>query len=513
MATEIELKFDVEPSARKALASVPALSGKPRRTRMRSIYYDTPEALLARNGMALRLRREGRRWVQALKAGSTGTGGVHSRGEWEFDRRGATIDVTLLAGTPFAQLGDSEALASRLAPVFEVHFVRDAWTVEPAPGARLELALDTGSVEAKSRSAPVCEVEIECLEGAPAHAFDLARTVMERVPLRASAVSKAERGYRLMKDERARPMKAGKVHLDASMTPAGAARAVVAAGLAQLQANEAGLASGNDPEYVHQARVAMRRMRSALRMFRREIGIDRARRWRDALAQTSRALGRSRDWDVFALRTLPAALAEHGDQALAARLKRRVARRRASEREAARERLRSGAHANALLEISQWLARADGGEDPAPRSPLVDFAARVIRKRRKRLFNRALLLGTVDPAEQHLVRIDAKRLRYALDALGSLFRQKALEPFAATVEGLQDALGDCNDAATAMRLVGELGATPAFEAFARGWFAGRAAASPQLLEPLVAGLTRKRSEWMRARGTMRDAREARVEGV
>jgi len=80
MGTEIELKFDVEPEARRALASVPALAGRPRRTLMRSIYFDTPEALLASRGMALRLRREGRRWVQTLKAGTSGTGGVHSRG-------------------------------------------------------------------------------------------------------------------------------------------------------------------------------------------------------------------------------------------------------------------------------------------------------------------------------------------------------------------------------------------------------------------------------------------------
>jgi triphosphatase len=497
MGTEIELKFDVEPGARRALASVPALAGRPRRTLMRSIYFDTPEAILASRGMALRLRREGRRWVQTLKAGTTGTGGVHSRGEWDFERRGATLDVTLLGGTPFAELEDPEAVAKRLAPVFEVRFVREAWTVQPVAGARLEVALDQGSVEAMSRTAPVCEVEIECLEGAPAHAFDLARTVMEHVPLRASAVSKAERGYRLLGHDRPRPVKAAKVHLDAAMTPADAARAVIAAGLAQLQANDAGLATGNDPEYVHQARVAMRRMRSALRMFRREIGIDRARRWRDALARTSRALGRSRDWDVFALRMLPAALEEHGDAALAARLKRRVARRRSREREAAREALRAGAHALALLEISQWIAHAEPAADPAPRSTLVELAARIIRKRRKRLFTRALMLGSADCAEQHRVRIDAKRLRYALDALGSLFRPKPLEPFAATVEALQDVLGDCNDAATAIGLVGELDAPAEFEAFARGWFAARAAASPQLLEPLVAELTRPRRDWLK----------------
>ena len=497
MGTEIELKFDVEPQAARKLASIPALAGKPRRTRMRSIYFDTPEALLARNGMALRLRREGRRWVQALKAGKSGTGGLHARGEWEFERRGATLDVTLLEGTPFAKLEDCARVASRLAPVFEVHFVREAWTVEPEPGAKLELALDQGSVEARKRTVPVCEVEIECLEGTPSHAFELARTVMESVALRASALSKAERGYRLLANDRPRPVKAAKVRLDAAMTPADAARAVVAAGLAQLQANDTGLATGSDPEYVHQARVAMRRMRSALRMFRREIGIDRAKRWRDALGDTCRALGRSRDWDVFATRTLPGALAEHGDETLARQLQRRVARRRGRERQAAREALRCAAHAAALLEISQWIAHADGADDPRPRAALPEFAAKVIRKRRKRLFTRALLLGSLGAAEQHRVRIDAKRLRYALDGLGSLFRHKALEPFAKTVEDLQDALGDCNDAATAMRLVGELGAPAQFEAFARGWFAGRARGEPQLLEPLVAELTRRRREWLK----------------
>jgi len=496
MATEIELKFDVDPQARGALASLALLGGRPRRTRMRSIYFDTPEAVLAGNGMALRLRREGRRWIQTLKAGGSGTGGVHTRGEWEFERRGATIDTALLAATQFAKLDGAESLASRLAPVFEVHFVRDAWTVEPAAGSRLEVAFDIGSVEAKDRSAPVCEVEIECLEGEPARAFELARAVMQRVPLRASAISKAERGYRLLRNQRPRPVKARKLHLDPSMAPANAARAVVAAGLEQLQANDAGLSSGSDPEYVHQARVALRRMRSALRLFREEIGADRAKGWRAALAETSRALGCSRDWDVFGMTTLPAALEAYGDATLGGTLRRRVARRRTRERQAARQALRSAAHTGALLEISQWIAHADPGDDPVPRHALPELAARVIRKRRKRLFTRALLLGTLGAAEQHQVRIDTKRLRYALDALGSLFRPKPLESFAQTVEALQDALGDCNDAATAITLLGELGAPAAFESFARGWFGARARAEPSLLEPLVAELTRRRRDWL-----------------
>ena len=494
MATEIELKFDVAPTARRALAS--ALGGKPRRTKMRSIYYDTPERALSANGMALRLRREGRRWVQTLKAGHSGTGGVHSRGEWEFERRGPSFDVALLASTAFSALRDRDSIATRLAPAFEVTFTRDAWTVEPAPAARLEVAFDVGSVQAKNREAPICEVEIECLEGDPAHAFDLARKLMAHLRMRPSAVSKAERGYRLLRGERLRPVKAQKVHLDAASSPSDAARSIVGAGLAHLQANAAGFEHGNDVEYVHQARVAMRRMRSALRLFRREIGLTRAKAWRDALGETSRALGHSRDWDVFGLRTLPAALEAFGDEKLAASLKRQVSRRRGEEREAARVALASARHATVMLEISQWLAYADRGEDPPAPETLADFSARVVRKRRKRLLAGALMLSTLTAPEQHRVRIDAKRLRYALDGLGSLFKPDPLGTFADSVEALQDALGDCNDAATAAMLVTELDAPQPFADFARGWFAARAQGEAELLEPIVAELTRRRSHWL-----------------
>ncbi len=91
---------------------------------------------------------------------------------------------------------DRDAIASLLRPAFEVHFTRDAWTVEPAPGARLEVAFALGNVEARKREAPISEVEIECLEGDPGRAFDLATRLMQEIGLHPSAVSKAQRGYR-----------------------------------------------------------------------------------------------------------------------------------------------------------------------------------------------------------------------------------------------------------------------------------------------------------------------------
>ena len=496
--SEIELKFDIAPEAWKRFAGAAALAGaNPQRTRMRSLYFDTPERTLARREMALRLRREGRRWVQTLKAGRSGTGGLHQRDEWEHARPGPTLDLSLLGETPLARMQDAASLGEKLAPIFEVNFTRTAWTIAPEPGCRLEVALDRGEVASGLLTAPISEVEIECLEGDPGRAFDFAVRLMEEFELHPSATSKAQRGYRLSRGGPLRPVKAERVVLDSSMPTAEAARTVVGAGVAQLQANEEGVLASPNPEFVHQARVALRRTRSALRMFRREIGEARANAWHDALGETSRALGDARDWDVFGSHTLPAALEAFGDAALARSLRARVAYRRRIERAKARQAMRSPHYAAVLLELGRWLAHADGEAAPAQAQPLQEFAERVVRKRHKKLLAGALMLGSLPPDERHRVRVDAKRLRYGLDALASLFKPRPLTTFSASLESMQDALGDCNDAATALRLMGELQAPEPFAAFARGWFAARERGEPSTLEPIVAEIARDRRSWLK----------------
>ena len=391
--SEIELKFDIAPEAWKRFADAAALAGaNPQRTRMRSLYFDTPERTLARREMALRLRREGRRWVQTLKAGRSGTGGLHERDEWEHARPGPTLDLTLLGETPLARIQDAASLGEKLAPIFEVNVTRTAWTVVPEPGCRLEVALDRGEVASGQLTTPISEVEIECLEGDPGRAFDLAARLMKEVELHPSATSKAQRGYRLSRGKPLQPVKAERVVLDSSMPTPEAARAVVGAGVAQLQANEEGVLASPNPEFVHQARVALRRTRSALRMFRREIGETRANAWHDALGETSRALGDARDWDVFGSHTLPAALEAFGDAALARSLRARVTYRRRIERAKARQAMRSPHYAAVLLELGRWLAHADAEAAPMQARTLQEFAERVVRKRHKKLLAGALML-------------------------------------------------------------------------------------------------------------------------
>jgi CHAD domain-containing protein len=165
------------------------------------------------------------------------------------------------------------------------------------------------------------------------------------------------------------------------MAPVEAARTVVGAGVAQLQANEEGVLASPNPEFVHQARVALRRTRSALRMFRREIGEVRANAWHDALGETSRALGDARDWDVFGSHTLPAALEAFGDAALTRSVRARIAHRRRVERLKAREAMRSPRYSAVILELARWLAHADAEIDPRALRAAPRFRGRVVRKR------------------------------------------------------------------------------------------------------------------------------------
>jgi len=419
---EVELKFELPPASREALLALPALAaGIPERRRLRAIYFDTPDCALARAQMALRLRRSGRRWVQTLKAGASGAGGLHARDEWEFARPGPSLDLSLFVESPLADLDEAATLHRRLAPVFEVDTRRTAWQLAPQPGSKLEVAFDTGEVASGERREAFSEVEIECLEGGPDAAFDLAARMLDHVAMRPSAVTKAQRGYRLFRGARLAPVKSSPIELEAAMAPQAAARAIVASNLEQLQANEEGVLHAAAPEFVHQARIALRRMRSSLRLFRDAIGFEQAAAWREQLAGAASALGRARDWDVLGTESLPPALAAFGDAALGRRLRSAVARRRRTEREHARRTLLAASHAKVILEIARWLGAGQATGDCAAR--LDEFAARVMRKRHKRLLADAAHVARLSSAERHRLRVDAKRLRYGVESLASVFNE------------------------------------------------------------------------------------------
>ena len=296
MPQETELKLALHPHDLPRLLAHPLLAAQaPRRERLRNTYFDTAALTLMQQRLAVRERQVGRRTLLTVKTAGHSVGGLSQRGEWEATTQPGRFDfASLVNDTTLAQ--QLTALAPQLVPVFRTDFTRRSWQLSHG-GAVVEVALDegainTGNAQGNHRQA-ILELELELLSGPVDALLDLAHTLAlgpqgqagGALRLLPAQQSKAERGYALFTGERPRPLKAAELTLDASWHPVQAFQAAALSCLTHLQANEAGVrqrgADGAtpDPEFVHQARVALRRLRTGLRLFRPHLPPRFAAHW------------------------------------------------------------------------------------------------------------------------------------------------------------------------------------------------------------------------------------------
>jgi inorganic triphosphatase YgiF len=444
---EIELKLAV--SAR----DLPRLRERLRRLDVGEVlevdntYYDTAERLLRASRMALRVRRIGRRRVQTLKTESR-AGALSSRGEWEVPAPRGRLDVLRFPETPLAELLRVHPQAA-LGPVFGTRFTR---TVHQADGGAIEVALDEGEIVAGGRREPILELELERKSGDADALFrlalDLAGRGGEALALTPLVDSKALRGYRLAADEARSPQKANSRAVAGGFsgrTSLGAAlRGVIERGTTLLLANVGGVRASAEPEFVHQARVAVRRMRSAARLLGEQAGwpsaLDSELRW------IGRKLGAVRDWDVLRSQTLPALAAAMPEVAEQVAAQMGTVRHRDDEALAAA--LAAARFARLALRLLRWAAT------PAAGGPTLAATARKrLGRLHRRLFDSAAFFIALPLEEQHRVRIRAKRLRYALDLYAAALPAKTTARWVGHLAHLQDELGLLNDMAVAAELL------------------------------------------------------------
>jgi triphosphatase len=375
-------------------------------------------------------------------------------------------------------------LPLQLAPVFVTDFKRTTRQLEPAAGTRIELCLDRGTIIAGAAQAPISEVELELKAGPPAHLIDLALALVEHVPMRLEPVSKAERGYALVAGSTPVPVKAQPAQLTEQMRVAEALRAIVFGCIDHLQANERGVLSSDDIEYVHQARVAVRRLRSAFSVFLPAFPREMFDRQLTELRWLAAALGEARDWDVLMSETLPAVCEALPAEAGLHELMERCASLHAAARRAAQEALASRRYTVLLLELggvflrAPWAVSADDGAVERAR-PLIDFAAAMLAQRHRKVVKRASKLSQLDGVQLHQLRIRIKKLRYAAEFFSALYEKKKVRDYVQALSGLQELLGSLNDVATADRIARALrdeGDSDHLEGLGllRGWCAARA---------------------------------------
>lgn len=496
MGVETELKLIVAP---EALARVPRLAvvrarkqGRARTLRLVTRYFDTPDRALHEAGMALRLRLTEQGWVQAVKSAGISVGGLQSRGEWEAPVPGAVPMLDAIKATPaFKTLGGARGFRT-LEQVFETDFTRVLMLLRFADGSTAELCVDSGVVRSGARSAPIHEVELELKHGNAACLFDMAGELSKAVPLRIGHGSKAELGHALASAgaNRQSPVKAKRPALRKDMGWDEAFRCIVGACLAHLQANESGMLAGRDPEYLHQMRIALRRMRSSFVVFRTHLDAAAVAPIEAVLREIGNKLGAARDWDVLVTESLLPFAAAFADVAAVGAMLRKARRLRGAQDRAARDFVASQDYVGAMLRLGRLLAAplegsplpSDRGRDAHARgrhakdghakdghakgadaeAGLQAFAAHILqtRHRRVRKLGESLRLpahGAVVPyAELHRLRILAKKLRYAAEFFEPLFRGNRARAYIRSLARLQDALGGLNDCANGLRLIAEL---------------------------------------------------------
>jgi triphosphatase len=307
----------------------------------------------------------------------------------------------------------------------------------------IEVVLDEGVVGAGRKQTPLIELELELKQGKPAALFDLAEEIGRAAPLRLGMLSKNERGYALAEGWLGRPAKADPVRLDSEMSEADAFRAVAFACLRQFRLNEIALLAARDADALHQARVALRRLRSALTLFRHTVRGKDYQKLREELRWFAGQFGEARNLDVLLGPDAPPPFAD--DSGLREALR--------AEREAAYDKVMAAIESERarflVLRLALWLELGGWRFKPRGEGNVRALATHQLERQWLRVRRHGAELGRLDADAEHQLRIDIKKLRYAAEFLASLYpaRPEAgrCKSFVGALKDLQERLGIAND--------------------------------------------------------------------
>ena len=427
-------------------------------------YYDTPERELRAHRVSLRVRHEGEQFIQSLKAGNGGGGALHQREEYESPVMNDMPALPLLRRQLHSKNGlrallRSRNLQRRLDPIFSTRVTRTVIPLKMPQGDVIECAIDAGEITGNGSSAAICEVELELKSGDLARLYDLALELSQALPLTMGEESKGERGYALLSAADFTPAKATAIALDKAMSVERALVAILGNCLQQIDANAAGVVR-RDSEGLHQMRVGLRRLNSALRLAEDLVHLPNA--LRTELHWLASQLGTARDWDVLAHGTLGELAQTWPAEPHIAQVVQAALGESETLRRLAGEAVASPRYAQLILMLSQWRlgtawrAEATPGALAQLDAPVARFARKAVARAHRRLLKRGNALDGADAHAMHRVRIAAKRLRYISEFFQSLMPSAKVRPFVKQLAGLQDEFGRLNDMAVADQLLATL---------------------------------------------------------
>jgi CHAD domain-containing protein len=461
---EIEAKFDVDPatplpSFERAAEKITVVELPP--LELTASYYDTPGLRLLSRGATLRHRAgaNGEEDLWTLKLPSP-TGGHAAYSRQEISWSGDSPEI------PPKALELVTALTLQV-PVSEVAVLvssRRRLEVRNLEGDRLaEIDDDTVAVR-KPTTTTFRQVEVELTGGQPRLLSALAEQLHRAGATRGADEPKLVRalgGLVARHDvdgggsggsnvDGTKATRANGKSVNAGLTVSDVVSASLRAGLERLVSNDPGVRIDENTGFVHQARVATRRLRSDLETFADLLQPEWVERVRDDLKWVGGALGRVRDADVLAdrLRSYAQSAGEADAEGFAVLLV-RLARHRMVALSELREVMTDARYVRVLREVEEAAAAlplAEGVDGSASAAPAC--RARV-RRAWKRADRRIRLLGPQPTdVELHRVRIAAKQLRYAAEAAEASLGRDARR-LAKAAAGVQATLGHHQDTVAA----------------------------------------------------------------
>ncbi|MFM1816181.1 MAG: hypothetical protein RLZ98_2876 [Pseudomonadota bacterium] len=415
-----------------------------------TVYYDTPDLDLHRAGLSLRVRREGRRWVQVLSLAPPEHGGSNETAEIECPVASAVPEFTRVPDRPARQRLKEVLAGRRLSPVFETDVWRTTRRLAVNGKIVVDLAVDRGEIRAGRHRRLINEVELAIDPASADSVLHAAEILFGDQPVARVEQTRTELGYALLKiggnvSASVVPRRRAKVVISPEMDARGALAAVALPNCVQVLENWDRTLCSCDPSGPHQMRVALRRLRTAIRLLRGALDTPELRRFATEARDLARIVGRLRDADVFIMEICEPATA-HGKDALSSSLHAYRETTRADVRSALADRRWARFRLKCMF-FEQLVATAEGGM-----SGVEALSRKALSKswRRVKDWGRRIDVLTID--ERHEMRKDMKSLRYATEFFMGLYLEDKTAPFLKQLKRLQDVFGYLNDVATAARI-------------------------------------------------------------
>ena len=449
---EVELKLAIPPaSADELKAHLRALAADAKERHEVTTYFDTPDRLLGRGGISLRVRVAGGDRIQTLKADSQ-DGVAADRAEWEWKIERDKPDLRL-AEQVLNERGVPQEID--LEPIFTTEVDRTTRILNLDGGVVVETAYDEGLITAGNSRQPIRELELELRSGEAVPLYRLACEIHAAAPLMIETESKGARGYRLASGANPETRKSRDTSIEGRTNVAESLCQIVNAGLGHLLANQAAGLAG-DAEGVHQMRIAIRRLRAALALFQPLLEPHAAALFEDELRRVGRVFGEARDWDVFCLQILPEVLVSEQDTGWRDLLLQPATAAREAAHEQFTAEIRSPAFTRLVLGLATWAEELRVPHDPEPGRPIEDLGSALLDRMAAKVARRGRRIRHRSETELHALRKSLKKLRYGIDFLRPVFRPAPLKSYLHDCKKLQQTLGDINDTVTATVLAERL---------------------------------------------------------